>query len=740
MIYHLAGNALWELTPQGQATDIVKPINRVKNAQGAWEPRPSTSGISYEVINGEPTLFFGTGENLACSFRLNSRLLRCVPLTGNTTADEPIVTVPLVLKTAAAGREVDIIVMGDKRGQVHVIQGLAAAESLQEVRRHAEYVGGWVLASPVPVDEGRSLSFVWGSDLGGQGTIGAFRITPASGMAGIQLEKLWADVDTFGGIADGFAKDGDYIYAVDVEGNFYRVHAAFPNVEVVKYGQDTGLMFANAAPAVDDKHIYFSIRNVGTSGPSTDAPGRLIALNKHPFTLEGGWTANLPAPANTNPLVWTAGPNVVLVGDTKGVLHAFDRETGQPKEFALETAGQTPHGDICTPINRLDLGAPDQAGQAYQTLTGISEPIIASGSTGQALLLVGVSGLKNGELSGSLKAFRAGGAYNVAWSQPRQPEVALAVGQAHTVSDQLTIAPWGGAPRRQRQVGLEAWWVPDPSTGGTVRRLDRSVVTVDPDGAVPVSVTFTPIEADGAAGSVQWFVNPEQLAFSGTEQGRALRQAASLGEGDAARAVEYVAGGQYPGNCEQGVTELLPEGPEAAMADNLLMVPVRIEQVVDLSVISLRAPGAVACQLGSSITATWVVRNPSGRTLKGVPFALWMTSSKLGYPVKSVSGVLDLPPGDTPFTGPVSLGYCGDSVALRIEVNLGPEPRPVREPDFANNVMGWALTVAGQAEGPAIRSMGGGGVDVLIVPDDCVSNPDLTSRQPCLNYPNLIMP
>jgi hypothetical protein len=28
----------------------------------------------------------------------------------------------------------------------------------------------------------------------------------------------------------------------------------------------------------------------------------------------------------------------------------------------------------------------------------------------------------------------------------------------------------------------------------------------------------------------------------------------------------------------------------------------------------------------------------------------------------------------------------------------------------------------------------------IIVPDDCQANPDATSRQPCLNDPNLVIP
>ncbi|HWI51366.1 MAG TPA: hypothetical protein VNT01_04415 [Symbiobacteriaceae bacterium] len=537
------------------------------------------------------------------------------------------------------------------------------------------------------------------------------------------------------------------------------------DVKPFPYADHVGPMFANAAPAVADDYVYFSIRNVGTTTPSTDArfPGRLIALNKFTFTLKGdpdnghpkGWVADLPAPANTNPLVWTKGPNVVLVGDTKGVLHAFDRKTGLPSAFAVTTTGRASGGrDICKPLDKLDLGAPGQAGEAFQTLTGISEPIIASGSTGQGLLLVGVSGRDNqnnqDKLIGSLKAFKASGSYNIAWAPPAPQGVTLAVGQPYEAKADLTMTTWGGLEARDRVVGLEAYWVPsaeDLAAGAKARLVQRRIdVNIDHTKPTPVSITFTPTEADGVTGSLHLFINPEQLSFANTDPGALLRRSMSLSQGKAADfyqagnpedLIEHIANARLPGNCDKAETELLPGGWDDATIDNVLTVPVAIEQAVDLSVHSLRGPGTVACDTAGGFNASFMINNPSGRTLKGVPYALKVTSGKTGIERIFKRGVIDLAPGDTPVSAKVGLTGCGDTLSLRAEANLGPEPRPVKEPDYSNNAATASVWVE-EYVAPDIDFSTGSG-NQIIVPADCVSNPDLTSIQPCLNYPNLII-
>lgn len=63
----------------------------------------------------------------------------------------------------------------------------------------------------------------------------------------------------------------------------------------------------------------------------------------------------------------------------------------------------------------------------------------------------------------------------------------------------------------------------------------------------------------------------------------------------------------------------------------------------------------------------------------------------------------------------------------------------MKEPDYSNNTATRNVQVDAEPSVPLeIRS--GGGTSSIIVPDDCVVNPDPTSRQPCVNYPNLILP
>jgi len=759
-IFHLAGNTLWEISPVGGTKVLVSHINMVLNDNNIPVLRPSTSGVTYVEVGGVPVLFYGTGDNQVCALRLDNTGGRCYSLTARKYDEEPIVTVPLVFVVQQHGRDVDLVVMGDKRGRLWIVQGLAVATSSDDVVAHAEYVGGWVLASPVKASS-TPPAFIWATDRGNDGAIGGYEISAGIDGQPPNLRKLWGDVDTETGVADGFVREGRFVYASDKRGNFYRVDVNTGTKMVFPYADIGGPMFANAAPAVDDTYVYFSIRNVGTTNPNRTDPGRIVALNKEKFSLEGkptegypkGWVANLTAPANTNPLVWTQGPNVVLVGDTKGVLHSFNRWTGASTDFAVQAAGQTSLGrDICTGMSTLDLGTPEQVGLDYQTLTGISEPIIASGSNGQGLLLVGVSGRDgDGKPIGSLKAFKASGAYNIAWAPPAPQQVTLAVGQPYQAKGDLTMTTWGGIDARTRMVGLQAYWVPSPedlAAGAKVRLVQQlNGVTVDTTTVTPISINFTPIEADGVAGSLQLFINPEQLMFAKTDPGATLRRAMSLSEtqqADLYRAentqplIEYIAKAQLPGNCDKAETELLPGGWDDATIDNVLTVPVAIEQVVDLSVHTLRSPGTVSCDTAGGFNASFMINNPSGRTLKGVPYALKVTSGKTGTERIFRRGAIDLGPGDTPVSAKVGLTGCGDTLALRAEANLGPEPRPVREPDYSNNAAEASVRVD-EYVAPDIDFSTGNG-DQIIVPADCVSNPDLTSIQPCLNYPNLLIP
>jgi hypothetical protein len=686
-IYHLAGDGLWVISADGNETQLTFFQNMVQLPDNNWTLRPSTSGLTYREVGGDKLLYYGTGDNRLCVYGLNVTLERCHRLTDPLYTEEPIVAVPLVLTTTLKGRIVDIVIMGDKRGRVWAVQGLATAESPEAIIARFKDVGGWVLASPVQVGPPGALAFLWAST---SARIGAFQVTPADGTQDLELQNFWTDpviehIDTYAGVADGFAKDGDFAYAADTAGNFYQIETLNGRARTNKYAQTAGPMFANAAPAIDQHHIYFTIRNVGTATPSTSHHGRLVALHRRTFQL--AWTADLDAPANTNPLVWASGPNVVLVGDTKGNIHSFNPINGEPRPFAA---------DGCTPVQKLSVGTiAGQAGEAFQTTTGLSEPILASGTLGQALLLAGISGKDaQGHYTGHLTAFRSGSAYNIAWTPTALPAGATALGQTYPIHGTLALDPWSLHPPGPRTVGVRAYW---QSADGASRPIsDPMQVTLQPGVPRDLTFPFTPIEADGTSGRVVVVANPDQLILSSTptaDQFRAILSA--TGTTVAAGALASPCGGTAE-------AELLPEGPDAAMADNLLQASLTIAQQVDLTLTELQFPADLFCSAdGTSARIAWKVQNPSARTLRDVAYRVTMDG------VVVETGTRTLRPGESQWTSRLTGWECDVPYTVIVEIN---QPRSVPEPAYANNVRSGELYVESES------SSGGGDRPVLTSP------------------------
>ena len=181
-----------------------------------------------------------------------------------------------------------------------------------------------------------------------------------------------------------------------------------------------------------------------------------------------------------------------------------------------------------------------------------------------------------------------------------------------------------------------------------------------------------------------------------------------------------------------------PTGPfrpatstETSFADNVAFVDLP-DRPVNLRV-SLQAPGAVACALGQKVSVTVSFTNQSDRAIGKVPWALTATSAARSLTVGK--GALTLPPGVTSRTVSVPITECGVDLTLTATVNL-PQPGVVAETDADDNTATAVLTVDAQA-----ASGGEGGSSMtVIVPADCQPNPDPSSRQPCLNYPNLLIP
>jgi outer membrane protein assembly factor BamB len=696
-IYHLAGGGLWQITPDGQPEKLTDHQNHVRKPDGTWTQRPSTSGLTYREIDGQGVLYYGTGNNQVCAYRLALGNHVCHALTDPLETEAPIVTVPLVLTKPVQGRTVDIAIMGDKRGRVWAIQGLAKAASPADIQAAYQEVGGWVLASPVQIGRPGELAFLWAST---NARIDALQVLPADGTQPLRFQRFWSHkdhVDVYAGVADGFAKVDTFAYASDTAGNFYEIYTQDGTKRQNLHAKTAGPMFANAAPAVDDQHIYFTIRNVGTATPSTTHPGRLVALDRQTFTVK--WTADLDAPANTNPLVWAAGPKVVLVGDTKGTLYSFDIADGKPRPFAVQG---------CTPVAKLSLGTVQQlSDEAYQTTTGISEPILASGSLGYALLLAGISGRdENGAPAGHLTAFRSGGAYNVAWTSTGLPPGETALGQTYPIRGSLVLDPWNITPPGPRMVGVRAYWVSDDGASRPISELRQ--VTLAPGVAQPVSFSFTPTEADGTSGRVIVVANPEQVIYSSSATGDTFRSVLTaagdakaagvqqaVDKGDYASVAALAAGGYVPGNCAGAEAELLPAGPDAAMADNLLVAPLAIAQQVDLVLASLQVPESYPCYTEESSTwINWTVQNPSARVLRDVAYRITVNGEVVE------TGVRSLKPGESRGSTRIALPECSMYYTVKVEIN---QPRSVPEPTYANNSRTGELFVEAEQESGGSR-------------------------------------
>lgn len=187
-IYHMGGNALYEIDPlvasrypnneEVPPTPGANPgvrllatgFNDCVGDNGVnycavsgitdLPYRPSSSGLTYRTINGKRVLYFGTGANQVCAFGLDRSYddpnqLRCAQLGGT----EPIVSTPLVFEAATSKGPQDVVIIGDKAGQVWIIQNLAGDGMFLA---QPYWLGGWVTSSPSW--SGGNLEFVVAAD------------------------------------------------------------------------------------------------------------------------------------------------------------------------------------------------------------------------------------------------------------------------------------------------------------------------------------------------------------------------------------------------------------------------------------------------------------------------------------------------------------------------------------------------------------------------------------------------
>lgn len=751
-IYHLAGNSLWEVDPSqfvGGKPATRELVRNVNGEEANW--RPSSSSLTFaQLPDGRKLLYYGTGDNRVCATHLSTAATSCVQLGGQ----EPIVGSPLVLATTVPGLGVvDLVVLGDKAGGLWVIQGLA---SNRWTAYRYPVSSAWITASATSVGP---LDFIWAADgLGssaGNGKLGRMTIIPSADLKHPpQLKEVWQKIMP-NGIADGFAVEGRYAYFADTRGNLYRV-----SIDDGSYNQipPPGPRFANSMAAIGPKHVFFSIRNVGSQRSSRTLPGELVAVDK--ATWQVAWRAPLPAPANTDPLVWP-DQGVVMVGDTKGVIHSFDMETGQPREFARQP-GQMINGKyVCLPIVQQSLLRPGEkpyeAPHAYQQLNGAGTDLtLASGSTGKPLLLAGVNATRpDGSHTGRLVAYEAGRIYNIRWTTPPElvaPKGELKPGQPVELAGLLTV------DGEARWTTVRWYYV---RSDGRARRLgEPQQVDLAPGRETEVRVTYTPEEGDGT-GIVVGVANIEDIWWLTTPQGAWARELLAQEMEAASRPdVAYLLRNFFvaqatglpellgqlvgmPGRCARNVpeSELGPGGVTPALQDNFLKVPVQVQQqTVDLEVTGMDAPDRVPFKVGGTYQVRFHVRNLGNRLVR-TQYQVTAEVPTQGLKWTTGMGEADFPPGQT-VTLAATVPITVPDATHRVTVTVNPKKDPP-ESSYTNNTR----VVNTYVEADQVGSPGGSAgwtptnPKSVIIPEDCVPNPDPVdaARMPCLNYPDRIL-
>ncbi|HEY3366018.1 MAG TPA: hypothetical protein VGK74_13255, partial [Symbiobacteriaceae bacterium] len=315
--------------------------------------------------------------------------------------------------------------------------------------------------------------------------------------------------------------------------------------------------------------------------------------------------------------------------------------------------------------------------------------------------------------------------YDLAWAGPTPAELA-ALALDGTVKLEFAPGPLGSL--RATPDFKVSWflvpadWDAVKKPGGVVNLQQATSLPGTLTGSAPVSLKLDSLPPDG--GLLIGVIDAEGLARMG-----------NLPEAIAARALLGAAYDPKKAFTPPNVTEMVtrPDGT-SGLTNNFLTIPFKAP--VDLAVANLSAPAAVACPDNRPpFPVTWVIRNRSTRTVSGIPYEIRVTD---GLGTRPFARTGTFPPGDTPGSMNVPLRTCGGVYTVTVRVNL-PEPGAVKETDYGNNSAS-ATTAVDEAAVVDAASPAGGRDDVIIVPDDCQANPDATSRQPCLNYPHLIIP
>lgn len=369
-IYHMAGDSLWALRadrtlPVELPTDEIQKELVIWRKEGLQTVPPDGPSTDSSPVYVDETVTFVDGtvfKGLVYAITgpvpgTNERSLVVVAAqTGELLGRvmlPPVefISSPLVLPG-------DIAVFGSTDGYLWAVQGAATAFSADPEITPPRFVGGVISGSFVPVGHNK---FLVGFDaLNGHGGVMLY---------GLDLKPRWLNPDgtpafftTPNGVNASFAAAlNDLVYFSDRTGRFYAINTQTGTEVWSGSIPGTTHNYVNNSPAVDNLHVYFTVRR-------SDGKGKIVAFSRQGSgSKEPLWTATLPGEGTTAPLIWGPG-DAVLVGDTSGRVTAWraprpgePEGVGQPVPFATQLS--------CNEVGHLESFWGTIGGTGRETLT-----------------------------------------------------------------------------------------------------------------------------------------------------------------------------------------------------------------------------------------------------------------------------------------------------------------------------------------------------------------------------------
>lgn len=493
-IYVLAGGSLWCLdanAPPGLNVTLDDINNGTEAARQlvVWQ----VSGINEgNVSRSDPVyrdgvIYLGTGGGRVAA--VDAATGAVLGLTERLGPDGvEVVSAPLIFDNGE-------VVVGTSTGYVWIIRGLT--EGAPE--GNSLYLGGRVTCSSVKVPVRDGQAFVVADD-GGPGRVKAFYV--GDGVRN-DFDPVWASWISSGPVPASFAVDQDGVtfYFSNKYGKLFKGNLLAGSAEANAVHYSSTASFVNNSPGVGNSFVYFTFRKLVSTG-------RLVALDKTSWDIV--WEQDLPSWGNTSPLVWQACA-AVLAGDTGGHLSAFNSANGgEPYPFAPNP--DDPQGPLQPVLNLSDN--PYQDPDWWRKTSGLgTELTLASGSTGQGLLLFGVN-QSSGIYDGWLFCYSTGRFKNlkVATPDPDNPSSALSGFEGGYIQpgDKVTVNV-----RVKYEYQSETQQLPEPvdtpvgwkfSSDPTDWRLKDGLLHLEPGGEA--GVELTDIEVPDGAVSILVCVNP----------------------------------------------------------------------------------------------------------------------------------------------------------------------------------------------------------------------------------------